>query len=140
MNISYTFDPEGKVTKIIKSWKPKDCKTEKDFEKSLLMLLRINLDGIKIEAQYGAGRQKVDIVVDDKIPIEIKKDVNTAAALHRAMGQLEQYLLKWDLVFLVLCGRITPENLAALKEYAKSKITLQSAYEERIVIIDKTIS
>ena len=100
----FGYDLSDKVERIIKSWKPQGCKTEKDYEKSLQKELIAKLKDCRVESQYGAGRQSVDICVDDKIPIEIKKDLKSQANYHRAKGQLDDYIRKWDKVFLILCG------------------------------------
>jgi hypothetical protein len=139
VNVSYKFDPCGKVAKIIKTWEPKDCKTEKDYEQSLLIELKKNLAGIKIQSQYGSGSQRVDIVVDDKIPIELKKDLRTSSVLHITIGQLERYLQKWETIFLVLCGSISSENLQSLSDYAEGKQSLLTTYDDSVIIIDKTL-
>jgi hypothetical protein len=138
MSLGYKFDPHGKIAKIVKLWEPKNCKTEKDYEQSLLSELRKNLKGIKVQSQYGAGSQIVDIVVDDKIPIELKKDLLKTSSLHITIGQIEQYLRKWETVFLILCGSTSPDIMQSLKEYAKDKETFLLVYEDRLIVIDKT--
>jgi len=133
----FTLDPFGTVCKIIESWRPRGCSTEKEFEQSLLRKLQKELKKQKIQTQYGSGRQRIDIVVDNKVPIEIKKDLKDPRALHRTIGQLEQYFQdkNWDGFFLVLCGNIASDLLKSLKSYAKSKTDLMG--DEKITIIVK---
>ncbi len=137
MNIGFSLDPIGRVRKIIESWQPVNCHTEKQFENSLMIKLQKELKGIKIQSQYGSGRQKVDIVVNDKIPIEIKKDLKSSSALQRTIGQLEQYLKSWETVILVLCGEVKQDLLADLKEYGKSKEGITTLFDEGVIIVVK---
>lgn len=137
----FTLDPFDTVREIIKSWEPKGCTTEKDFEKSLYDKLREKLKNQKIQRQYGSGEQKVDIVVDDKVPIELKKDIKNTADLQRTIGQLEMYLNRghWTGVILVLCGDIAPEHFKFLEKYAERKknIIAEIFPETGIFIIKK---
>jgi len=79
-----------------------------------------------ITPQWGSARQRVDIVVHGKVPIEVKKDLKSTAALQRTIGQLNQYLKDWQGVILVLCGDISSDLLNDLKKYAESQSTLLS--------------
>jgi hypothetical protein len=89
----------------------------------------------KILSQYGSGIQRVDIVVHSKVPIEIKKNLKSNAALQRTIGQLEQYLEDWDYLILVLCGEINSELLKSLKEYVNKKTDIMG--HDRIDVIVK---
>jgi hypothetical protein len=117
------FGPDlfGEVQAVIKSWKPRGCRTEKDYERSLEGRLRSELKDRKVQPQYGSARQRVDIVVGNKVPIEIKKDLVTTAKLQQTLGQLDQYIESWEKVFLVLCGNTPPDILASLRQYARKK-------------------
>jgi len=106
MNIGFTSDNMGKVEKIIKKWKPKGCKTEKDYEKSLVKFLHEKMPDVKIVQQYGTGTQRIDIVVGEKVAIELKKGLKTTSAYHRLRGQLKEYEKNWDKIFVVVCGAV----------------------------------
>lgn len=123
------FDEVGKV---IKSWKPRGCKTEKDYEKRLIQKLEKELPKRNIQKQIGSGRQRVDIVVDDKLAIEIKKDLDSTGAYHRLIGQLDQYLKKWSEVFVVLCGETDRDMHKSLQKYANSKASVLSGWRIKI--------
>ncbi len=135
MTFKFRLNPFGTVKKIINEWEPRRCSTEKDFEKSLLLELQNKLKDEKILSQYGSGRQRVDIVVHGKVPIEIKKDLRSNAALQRTIGQLEQYLEDWGYLFLVLCGNVNSELLKSLKEYVNKKTDIVG--DDRIDLIVK---
>jgi len=120
---SFTLDPVGRVCEVIESWRPRGCKTEKDYEDSLVKKLRKELVKQTITPQYGSARQRVDIVVHHKVPIEVKKDLKSTAALQRTIGQLNQYLKEWEGIILVLCGDTSSDLFNELKKYAKSQET-----------------
>jgi len=126
MSISFTLNPFGRVCEVIESWRPRGCKTEKDYENSLVKKLEKELVNQNIQQQYGSARQRVDIMVHDKVPIEIKKDLNSTAKLQRAKGQLDGYLKAWQGIILVLCGDTAGDLFNDLKKYAKSQSTLLS--------------
>lgn len=123
------------VWTVIKSWKPRRCKTEKEYEKSLRRKLEKELKNRTIQSQFGAGRQRVDICVDGKVPIEIKKDLDSTAAYQKTKGQLDQYLKDWQGVFLVLCGETDRDMLKDLQKYARKRASLLTG--ERIEVIEK---
>jgi len=119
MPISFTLNPFGRVCEVIESWRPRGCKTEKDYERSLVKKLQNELVNQNIQQQYGSARQRFDIMVHDKVPIEIKKDLNSTAKLQRAKGQLDGYLKDWEGVILVLCGDVSGDLFNDLKKYAE---------------------
>ncbi|TET40604.1 MAG: hypothetical protein E3J65_00690 [Dehalococcoidia bacterium] len=114
-------NPFEEVWTVIKSWKPRGCKTEKAYEKSLQRELEKKLKNRTIQSQYGAARQRVDICVDGKVPIELKHNLRSTADYQKTKGQLDDYLKKWDGVFLVLCGETDPDILKSLQEYARKR-------------------
>ena len=135
MEVLFGGGPFAEVRGAIKSWKPRGCKTEKDYERSLEAKLRKELKKRNIQTQYGSVRQKVDIVVDSKVAIEIKKDLNSTGDLQRTIGQLDQYLHAWEGVFLVLCGETAPDLLKSLQQYARK--TAGFLTSERVEVICK---
>ncbi|RLG26935.1 hypothetical protein DRN85_01605 [Methanosarcinales archaeon] len=137
MSLGFTIEPYGTVEEVIKSWKPRGCATEKEFEQSLSRKLEKELKNQKIQTQYGSGRQRVDIVVHKKVPIEVKKDLTTTSALQRTLGQVDQYLQDWDSLILVLCGDVAPDLLKSLKKACESKTDLGHMYDNRVFIIVK---
>lgn len=119
MPISFTLNPFGRVREVIESWRPRGCKTEKDYERSLVKKLQNELVNQNIQQQYGSARQRFDIMVHEKVPIEIKKDLKSTAALQRTIGQLDGYLKDWEGVILVLCGDVSSDLFNDLKKYAE---------------------
>ena len=72
MNWGFTLDQFDTVIDIVKSRNPIGCKNEKNYEESLFQELIAKLKKQNIQREYGSGRQRIDIVVHDKVPVEIK--------------------------------------------------------------------
>jgi hypothetical protein len=49
MSVGFWLDPFGKVRKVIESWRPRGCATEKEFEASLLRKLKKELKKQKVQ-------------------------------------------------------------------------------------------
>ena len=135
MSLLFTLYPFSTTERLITSWKPKGCSTEKELEQSLVRKLRKELKNHKIETQYGSGSQRIDIVIDGKVPIEIKRYLKTTSALQRIIGQLDLYLENWEKIILALCGEIKPNLLIQLKEYVEDKTDI--ILDERVIIVVK---
>lgn len=133
MNIGFSWDPMGKAIKIISEWQPDGCNTEKDFERSLAEELRLQMPDVSIQQQYGAARQRVDIVVGKKVAIELKKNLNTTGVYQRLIGQLEHLVEEWDMIFIVICGVVDPDLLHALKRHAEK-------HNDPYTVLGKSIS
>ncbi len=109
--------PMEKVCGLIKDWKPKACKSEKDFEKSLLQYLRANLPGIEIINQYGIATNKIDIAIGRQVFIEIKKELTKQNHLKRLLGQLTLYEKeKINYLILLICCQYEPNLINQLEK------------------------
>lgn len=135
----FTLDPYGTVKKHIENWKPRNCRTEKEFEKSLARKLDKELKNQKIETEYGYGKQRIDIVVDGKVPIEIKYNLKITSAFQKLIGQLELYLEIWDIIIVVLCGEIKSVYLNDIRKYAEGKTGVPIDEPVQIVVKGKII-
>ncbi len=137
----YWWNAGGNVKRIIEEWQPVSCTNEKDCELSLYNELRVRLpESVKIQSQYGSGRQKIDLAVDDKIAIELKYNLTITSAYHRALGQLEDMLKikNWEHVFLVICGPVNDDIHHGLNQYAdKNNSGIYPTALERLIIIKK---
>ena len=85
------WDGKEMVERLVDEWKPRRCATEKDYEKSLYKFLHEKFEEIQITKQYARGRIRADIVVGDKIIVELKNNLNTTNKYQRLLGQLAQY-------------------------------------------------
>ena len=109
------------VLRLIDSWHPRKCETEKDFERSLHKHLEKHLQNSNVIKQYAAGRAKGDIVVEDKILIEIKDSLQSTGQLQRLLGQLDIYNTQWKgQVIVVICGDSQRDLVKHLNEKVES--------------------
>jgi hypothetical protein len=125
MGFGFWFDAPGTVKKLIREWQPKNCRTEKDFERSLVAWLESKLEGKDIAKQFGVGRVRSDVVIDKKVLVELKINLDSTAKLQRLLGQIQLYKEDWAKpVFLVLCGKhdanLVRKLQHAVKPYAES--------------------
>ena len=109
------------IIKILKNWKPRGCKSEKQYETKLMSKFKKEFDDLKSEDHRGSrlvlngqgdGRKIYDIVIDDKYFIELKYNLDSTGKMDRLIGQLDRYLEKINNedFFLILCGK-TEDNL-----------------------------
>lgn len=95
----------------LQSWNPQKANYEYQYQDRLYRHLRKHLPDASIEMEYPIGenhlgsRGRADIVVNDTILIEMKRD-SSAGAIQRAKGQISQYSEIWKdkgPVILLLC-------------------------------------
>ncbi len=111
-----------KVVSLIKKWKPKGLNTEKEYENSLYKYLHENLQE-QITKQYSLGRTSADIVVGDKVLIEIKHNLHSTSQFQRLRGQLQDYMDKWKgTLVLLLCGDTEPNIKKDIESYVQKVI------------------
>lgn len=92
------------VAGLVDRWSPSGCASEKDCEDSLYNFLHKNLLDKQVIRQYGKGRSHVDLMVDDKVMIELKFKLSSTSEYQRLVGQLVDYG-RWEKAFiLVLVG------------------------------------
>jgi hypothetical protein len=106
------WDDIGTVASLVKKWEPKKCKTEKDYELSLYVYLHEMLPNTQITKQYARGRIKADLVVADKIIIELKTNLKTTDQYLKLIGQISQYR-EWEGKIIIL---LTGETEISLKK------------------------
>jgi len=128
----------GDVEKLIREWSPRKCKTEKDFERSLIRFLESKIKPEKIVRQFAYGRLRGDIVVDKAILVEIKHNLDSTAKLQRLLGQLEIYASEWKKdVIVVLVGEQDPNLVRQLEKtmakYNPAPLDLFQAWRMRLV-------
>jgi len=131
------FDAGDMIKDIIKDWKPGNCMTEKDYEKSLYDFLHRRLDDIQITKQYAKGRIHADLVVGDKVIIELKNNLNTTSKYQRLIGQLTEYGDWRGQVILVLIGDTDPNLKKQLYKYIE-KVS-DDFFEKSIIVVEKFI-
>jgi len=129
------WDPAGMVSSLVKEWHPVRCKTEKGYEKSLYSFLHKRLEDIQITKQYARGRIRADLLVGDKVIVEIKNNFNTTTKYQRLIGQITEYK-EWEgEIIIVLMGKTDPNLRKGLENYAEKE---EDGWgEKRIIIIQK---
>lgn len=118
--IKMAWDNVSHVENLIKEWKPKGCKTERDFKEDLFKYLEKKLEGIEIIRESGKERVRVDLAVGNKTFIEFKKDLKDTGQLQRLLGQLEIYSNKLDNIIVVICGEADKSLLKQLVDKKKA--------------------
>lgn len=87
----------------IENWEPmQNYSSEEGFRSDLARFLFDNLK-IKVEQNENVGIE-VDILVDKKFPIEVKKSPNTSE-YDRLRGQTDRYLEIFDSLIVVICKK-----------------------------------
>ena len=116
--LAYARNPTKKVTRLVKSWKPRKCTTEKHFQKSLDSYLAEELPDLKIVMESGSSRIRADIEIEKDVIIELKVDLNTTAKLQRLLGQIQLYKKEFDGrdIILVLAGKADRNMFEDLEE------------------------
>ena len=114
----------------IKDWKPRGCKSEKDYEDSLYKRLHSVLGDINIKKQYPIKEYKIDLMVDDRFLIEMKYNFKTKNESQRLYGQLINYMnwtdvssinpLSYEPIIVLICGECEPSMKKDLKQYCKN--------------------
>jgi len=112
----FGLKPFDRVVELIDSWSPRRCSTHTEYQNSLSSHLRDKLNGPRITKEYKIERTAIDIVVGDKVAIEIKVDFNKTNEFHRLRGQLEDYAKEFSRIVIVLCGRLDDDLVDKLEE------------------------
>jgi len=106
----HAWDSVVAVVDLLGKWRPRKCTSEKDFEKSLYSFLHDELGGLQITKQYAKGRIRADLMIGDKVIVELKHNLNTTAKYQRLVGQLMEYR-DWDGRIVILLTGETDKNL-----------------------------
>ena len=115
------WDGEQMIASLIEKWRPKGCKVEKDYERSLYDFLHNNLEDLQITKQFARARIRADLAVEDKIIIELKNNLDNTSKYHRLIGQLSDYEEWGGPVFLVLCGKTEPNLLKEVRKQIEKR-------------------
>jgi hypothetical protein len=141
------------VFSYIQSWNPKQrYRSEDGYRDDLKEFLRTNLNkpepfGVgpqrRIKVTSESGRHLCDITVDEKVGIELKKDLNKLAEVDRLDGQLGRYRGSYsEGIIVVLVGNTNKDTYEDLvnrvgKMLESPGISFGLTTEPRIKIVDK---
>ena len=109
------------VTELLEKWAPVNCKREKDFEVSLFSFLHERLPNFQITKQFGIGRTKADLVLEKRLAVEMKHNLDTTGKYQRLVGQLMDYNDWNGCVIVVLTGRNDQELVKRLRDFAEKQ-------------------
>ena len=84
-------DAGAMISSLVEQWHPRKCKTEKQYEKSLYTFLHRQLEDIQVTKQFAKGRIRADLVVGDKVIVELKNNFSTTAKYQKLIGQITEY-------------------------------------------------
>ena len=129
------FDAGEMIVHYIEKWRPRKCKTEKEYEKSLYTFLHKQLEDIQVTKQFAKGRIRADLVVGDKVIVELKNNLNTTAKYQKLIGQITEYK-KWDGQIIIVLTGDTDLNLhkELTKYIEKDNDDLD---EEKLIVLQK---
>ena len=121
-NIKFNYvDSIGLVVSKIQKWRPRGCKSEKDYEKSLYTHLHKELPDIQVTKQFARGRVRADLMIGDKVLVEIKRDLNTTAKYQRLVGQIADYKDWGGSALVLLVGETEPNLRKQLDKYLRDE-------------------
>jgi hypothetical protein len=135
--VKFRWDSAGFVTSLMDKWRPRGCKTEKDFENSLYKFLHEHLDTIQITKQYARCRIRADLVVGDDVIVELKHNLNTTAKYQRLTGQLIEYKEWKGQIVILLTGEVDPNLRKQLKGFIESEEFDDDWDEGTVTVVEK---
>lgn len=108
-------------------WKPRANERESGYERSLVRFLERNIPGIDAQTQLpfqaeDGTRGRIDVVLDDVVAIELKRDLRVSADADRAVGQVLKYAASWrkgPVILLLVEASAEVADLPVLKRIAE---------------------
>lgn len=135
--LKFAWDDVGAISSAIDEWSPKGCRTEKDFEKDLYAFLHDTLPGIQVTKQHSRGRFAADIVVGERVIVEMKLNLDSTSKLQRLFGQLDLYA-KWEgRVVVLLLGETEPNLRKELKARLAEMNEHDWDVDDRFTLVEK---
>jgi len=129
---AYDKNARKLIIDLIKEWKPRGCKSETDYTKSLKKFLDRELSPVEIyvgkESSGGLDSSRLDLVVGKKKPyrdfaIELKKDLKSSSNFDRLKGQIHTYIVaKFKHIIILLIGKTEEKLKTELKNYKKEML------------------
>lgn len=114
-------DPSvAKAVAVLVRWRTRKNNSEQAYQNSFRTFASRNGYGGAVAEKPripwgGGGGSRVavpDLVLDDRVLVELKADLEGSGETDRAMGQMLRYLLAWKSrgpAVLAVCGRVSPE-------------------------------
>jgi len=96
------------IIDFIKEWNPQKFSNERDYQKNLYEYLSDLQDKGEIREERRILRERgvnrADIVIDDRIAIEIKKDLKHQPSVDRCVAQIKRMKNEYNFVIVVIVG------------------------------------
>ena len=131
------WDSTGSIMTLLDKWKPKGCSTERDFEKSLYNFLHSELGDIQVTKQSARGRIRADLVIGDKVIVELKHNLDSTAKYQRLVGQLAEYKEWKGQIVVLLTGKTDPNLRKQLNNYLKKEGLTEDVLEDKVIVYQK---
>jgi hypothetical protein len=133
-NLWFDFmDPVGTVYDLIHEWQPTNTSSETKIEESLHAHLAKHLKRHDVRRQFRHDRVTADILINEKLAIEIKINLTKTAEFQRLIGQLDCYA-DWGVqIIVLLVGEVDPD----LKRRVEDRLQKDwgDEYQARLVYI-----
>jgi len=104
-SLKYTFDKPRYTIAAIKKWRPRGCKTEKEYIESLYRHLRKHLPPNSLIVKQNTEKATTDLVLDGEVVIKIKHNLNTTPKYQRLLDELREYENREGYIILILIGQ-----------------------------------
>jgi len=131
------WDDTGTVKSLIARWQPQGCKSEKDYENSLYDFLHRELPDIQVTKQYQKGRVRTDLLVSDRVIVELKIHLRSKANYQRLLGQLAE-LKQWPgSIIVLLIGDTDPNLSKSLRAYVEDWTDDYFILFPKVIVIEK---
>ena len=106
---------------LIEKWNPLPFLNEKQYQKDLYDYLCDLQDRGTIKSHrrilWERGANRADIVIDDKIAIELKKDLKHQPSVDRCVGQIKRMKNEYNFVIVVIVGeKNSRQHITLLKQ------------------------
>ena len=133
---AYDTNARNFIIDLIKDWKPRNCKKETDYTKSLKKFLDRELSPVDIYVgkESGLESSRLDLVVSKKKPyrefaIELKYNLHKSTDFDRLKGQIHTYIAaRFKHIIIWLVGNTTHKLDTELNKYNKEMLAHYRTY------------
>jgi len=131
-----------RVSRIVKEWRPKkEYRSEAGYRDELLTFIRKELKkgtmlgpSERHRIRKESGRHLADIGIDEKIGVELKRNLNSQSSLDRLIGQVRRFMRSYDYIIVVLCGEVNEGILDELKIEFKEHSRARTVWGQETVV------
>jgi hypothetical protein len=111
-----------KVLSLIENWRPKKFQKEQKYKDDLSAYLNHELNRWEVPVPEAnipvnrvVGKGLCDIVINQKIGIELRKDLATNKQVSTLCGELNNYKRAYEEVIIVLLGNSNPRTVEQVR-------------------------